>query len=188
VSADAQALRADARRNRERLIVVAREAFNEHGMGTPLDDIARRAQVGPGTLYRHFPTREDLMVAVYRSDVDLIAARADTLAAELPPLEALTTWLREQLDYISHRHGLGAAVKTMLGTESETMEYCKMTMRAAGLRLLRPAQEAGLIRADVDAPTVLRLVHAVGIATETAPEQSPVMLDVVLAGLRTDTE
>ena len=182
--AEDRSLRADARRNRERLIEVGREAFAEHGADAPMDDIARRAGVGAGTLYRHFPTREALLLAVYRSDIDTIAQRAQVLGAELPPLEALTAWLHEQLDYISHRHGVGAAIKKMLGSDTETLDYCRDTMRAAARGLLERAQQAGLVRADADATVLLRLVHAVGLATETAPEQAELMLGIVVAGLR----
>ncbi len=177
-------LRADARRNRERLITVAREAFDEQGVEAPLDDIARRANVGPGTLYRHFANREALLLAVYRRDVEIIAGRAEALAAQLPPWPALTAWLGEQLAYISHRYGLGAAVKKLLGTEEETLQWCMTTMRAAAGGLLTRAQDAGEVRTDVDAPTVLRLVHAVGVASENAPEKADTMLAVVIAGLR----
>jgi AcrR family transcriptional regulator len=186
VAAEDRSLRADARRNRERLVDVAREAFAEHGADAPMDDIARRAGVGAGTLYRHFPTREALLLAVYRSDIETIAERARTLGADLPPLEALTAWLREQLTYISHRHGIGAAIKKMLGSETETLDYCRDTMRAAAGGLLERAQQAGLVRADAEPATVLRLVHAVGLASETAPEQAELMLGIVIAGLRTE--
>jgi AcrR family transcriptional regulator len=185
VAAEDRSLRADARRNRERLIEVGREAFSEHGLDAPMDDIARRAVVGAGTLYRHFPTREALLLAVYRSDIETIAGRASVLGGELPAMEALTAWLREQLDYISHRKGIGAAIKKMLGSETETLDYCRDTMRAAAGGLLERAQEAGLVRADADAATVLRLVHAVGLASETAPEQAELILGIVVDGLRT---
>jgi AcrR family transcriptional regulator len=182
---DDRVLRADARRNRERLIAVAGEAFSEHGVGAPMDDIARRAGVGPGTLYRHFPTKEALLLAVYRSDVERIAERAKILADELPPFEALAAWCREQLDYISHRYGVGAAIKTMLGTDAEVLDICRNLMRSAIGDLLRRAQQAGEVRADADPITVLRLVHAVGVATETDPSRAEPMLDIVLSGLET---
>ena len=177
-------LRADARRNRERLIEVAQAAFTEHGVDAPMDDIARRAQVGPGTLYRHFPTREALLLAVYRSDVERVAERARVLGEQLPPMEALDAWLHEQLLYISHRGGMGAAIKKMLVSDTETLDYCRDTMRAAARGLLDRAQRAGLVRADVEPATVLRLVHAVGVASETAPEQAGTMLGIVVDGLR----
>lgn len=176
--------RADARRNSERLIAVARDVFQRDGAGAPLDEIARTAGVGPGTLYRHFPTREALLAAVYRQDVADIANRADTLSAELPPMEALTAWLREQLEYITNRMGLGSALKVMLAGDTETMEWCRVTMRAAAGRLLEAAQRAGGVRTDVDAVTMLRLVHGVGLAAETAPEQAELMMSIVVGGLR----
>ncbi len=177
-------MRADARRNHARLLEAARDAFNDHGMEAPMDDIARRAAVGPGTLYRHFATREDLLAAVYRDDVAQLAGRADEIGAELPPFPALEAWLRLQLDHVKTRYGLGAALKEMLGTDSETLTFCRTTMRAALDRLLVRAREAGEIRPDVAAADVLRLVHGVGIACESAPEDADRLLEIVLDGLR----
>jgi AcrR family transcriptional regulator len=177
-------MRADARRNYGRLVAAAREAFTEHGVEAHLDDIARRAAVGPGTLYRHFPTREALLAAVYRGDVEEMAVRANQLAEKYPPGEALAEWLRLQLDYIKHKRGLGAAVKAMLGADSETLAWCRETMRGAVGGLLARAQAAGVIRTDVAAADVLRLVHAVGLASEPAPEDADRLLSVVLDGLR----
>jgi AcrR family transcriptional regulator len=184
VTAAARPQRADARRNQETLIAVAREAFNEHGVEAPLDDIARRAGVGPGTLYRHFPTRETLLAAVYRDDVESLANRAAELSALMPPTEALTTWLTEQLGYISFKHGLGSAIKAMLAGDSETMDYCRTTMRGAISQLLDAAQAEGTIRTDVDSITLLRLVHGIGVASEAQPDRADFMLSIVLAGLR----
>jgi AcrR family transcriptional regulator len=177
-------MRADARRNYERLIAAARDAFTEDGSGAYLDDIARRANVGAGTLYRHFPTREALLAAVYRGDVEAMAAKAEEFAAGLAPLEALHAWLRLQLDYIKVKRGLGAAIKVMLADDSETLAWCKDTMRGALRGLLGRAQDAGLVRTDVDAPTVLRLVHGVGLASESVPEEADRLLSIVIDGLR----
>ncbi len=179
-----RAMRADARRNYGRLLAAAREAFTERGTEAHLDDIARRAEVGPGTLYRHFPTREALLAAVYRGDVEELAVRADELAGTRPPGEALTAWLWLQLDYIKHKRGLGAAVKTMLAADSETLNWCRDTMRGALGGLLARAQEAGTVRADVTAADVLRLVHGVGMASESAPESAERLFTIVLDGLR----
>src|SRR5262249_32941449 len=107
-------LRADARRNRERLVTVAREAFAEHGVEASLDDIARRAAVGPGRLYRHFPSREALLAVVYQGDVQAMAAQADELAERYPPGEALFAWLRLHLEYAKGKQGMGGAIKAML--------------------------------------------------------------------------
>jgi AcrR family transcriptional regulator len=178
-------MRADARRNHARLMAAAREAFTEHGYEASLDDIAKRAEVGPGTLYRHFPTREALLAAVYRDDVDALVAQADDLGRRLPPEEALTAWLLVQLDYIKFKRGLGSAIKTMLGNDSETLGYCRETMHAGMGRLLDRAQEAGIIRDDVDGTHVMRLVHGIGLACESAPDMADFLLSVVIDGLRT---
>jgi AcrR family transcriptional regulator len=177
-------MRADARRNHVLLIGAAREAFTEHGAEAPLDDVARRAGVGAGTLYRHFPTREALLAGVYRADLESLSDQADQLAASLPPPEALTAWLRLQLDYVKTRRGLGAAVKAMLGVDSPTMTDCKDLMRGALNRLLGPAKEVGTVRPEVEAPDVLRLVHGVAMACESAPDDAYRLLDYVIDGLR----
>lgn len=177
-------MRADARRNHARLLEAARDAFNEYGMDAPMDDIAKRAAVGPGTLYRHFATREDLLAAVYRADVEALAARADEFAATLPPWDALDAWLRVQLDFVKHKRGLGAAVKAMLGTDSETLTFARDTLRGALSRLLDAARAGGYVRDDVAAADVLRLVHGVGVACESTPEDADRLLSYVLDGLR----
>ena len=184
MTADGRPKRADARRNHDRLLAAAREAFTEQGVEASLDDIARRTGVGPGTLYRHFPTREALLAAVYRDDVEALAARAEEMARAYPPAEALAAWLRLQLDYIKYKRGLGAAVKAMLGRDSETLNFCREVMRAALDRLLVAAQEVDAIRGDVDAGDVLRLVHGVGMASEPVPDQADRLLSLVLDGLR----
>jgi AcrR family transcriptional regulator len=177
-------MRADARRNHARLLEAARDAFSQHGMDAPMDDIARRACVGPGTLYRHFATREALLAAVYRADVEDLAAEADRIGGTLPPFEALDAWLRLQLDHFKYRFGLGAALKEILRTDSETLTFCKDTMRVAAGRLLALAQAAGEIRPEVSATDVLRLAHGVGVAAESAPEDADRLLTYVLDGLR----
>jgi len=177
-------MRADARRNHARLLEAARDAFGELGVDAPMDDIAKRAAVGPGTLYRHFATREDLLAAVYRADVEALAAQADELARTLPPAEALDAFMRVQLDFVKRKRGVGAAVKAMLGTDSETLTFCRETLRSALGRLLAAARETGDIRADVEASDVLRLVHGVGIACESTPDDADRLLSYVLDGLR----
>lgn len=177
-------MRADARRNYERLIVAAREAFSEDGALASLDDIARRANVGPGTLYRHFPSREALLGAVYRDEVDGLVSQSRKLAATQPPLDALAAYLRVQLDFVKAKRGLGSAIKVMLANDSETLDWCRETMRAAVRDLLVAAQETGDIRTDIDAPTLLRLVHGIGLASESAPDEVDQLLRVVLDGLR----
>ncbi|MDG4824371.1 TetR/AcrR family transcriptional regulator [Asanoa sp. WMMD1127] len=177
-------LRADARRNREKVMTAARAAFTEHGEKATLDDIARRAGVGPGTLYRHFADRETLLATVYRHDIEALAERGRALSAQHPPGEAFAEWLRLEFEYIKAKRGLGTAVKQMLGTDSPTMVECKSLMRGAIGDLLVRAQETGDIRKDVEPDDVLRLVHGVVMATQTAPEQADRLLGFVLDGLR----
>ena len=177
-------MRADARRNYERLLVAGREAFTERGEQASMDDVAKRAEVGPGTLYRHFPNREALLAAVYRDDVDVMAKRAGELADTLPPFEALATWLHEQLGYIKAKLGITAVLKSILKEDTETFEWCRTSMRTAVGGLLEAAQDAGEIRPDVDPITVLRLAHGVGMASENVPEMADRMLDLVIDGLR----
>ncbi|MZF88003.1 TetR family transcriptional regulator [Streptomyces sp. SID5643] len=162
-------MRADARRNYERLLTVAVEAFAEHGEGASLDDIAKRAGVGSGTLYRHFPTRQALLEAAYLDRVEAIAARADALAAELPPGEALGEWLYELGAGMIRMRGL----KALLGpavTDSGALVHtaCGDPVKAAAGRLVRAAQEEGALRRDVEPVDVLRLAHGVATASELA--------------------
>ena len=177
-------LRADARRNYDRLLAAARDAFAEHGTEATLDDIAKRAVLGPGTLYRHFPSREALLAAVYEGEMRELAARSDELAGRLPPRDALEAWLRLQLDYVKTKRGLGVAVKSMLGTDSTTLAVCRGLMRGALDRLLSRAQEAGVVRTDVATTDLLRLVHAVAMASESDPENADHLLTVIFDGLR----
>ncbi|AMW09744.1 transcriptional regulator [Streptomyces qaidamensis] len=167
--AQVRPMRADARRNYERLLTVAVEAFAEHGEGASLDDIAKRAGVGSGTLYRHFPTRQALLEAAYLDRVEVIAARADALAAELPPGEALGEWLYELGAGMIRMRGL----KALLGpavTDSGALvnTACGDSVKAAAGRLVRAAQEAGTLRRDVEPVDVLRLAHGVATASELA--------------------
>ncbi|TDD68183.1 TetR/AcrR family transcriptional regulator [Jiangella aurantiaca] len=177
-------MRADARRNHERIVTAAREAFTEHGPGAPLDDIARRAEVGPGTLYRHFAGREALIEAVYRADVERLGERAAELAAELPPLDALTAWLREEVQYIVANRGLGAALKAAIDQDSETYALCKRLMREAAAVVLVRAQEAGQVRDDLEPRDLLLLGHGLGVAAEAAPDSFERLLSVTVSGLR----
>jgi AcrR family transcriptional regulator len=183
VAAD-RPLRADARRNRERLMTAAQAAFTENGEAASLDDIAKRAGVGPGTLYRHFPSREALLAEVYREGVAGLAQRAAELGETAAPMDALETFLREQVEFARTKRGLGVAVKAMIASDSPTMEWCRDTLRGAMRDLVERAQADGSVRADADPVVVMRLVHAVAYASETAPEQSSAMLGLVIDGLR----
>ncbi|MBL1106295.1 TetR/AcrR family transcriptional regulator [Streptomyces sp. 5-8] len=162
-------MRADARRNYERLLEVAAEAFAEHGEKASLDDIAKRAGVGSGTLYRHFPNRQALLEAAYLDRIEALGARADELAKELPPGEALGEWLYElavgTLEVRGMKALLGSAV-----TESSAaaLTVCGNVVKGAVARLVEAAQTAGALRADVEPIEVLRLAHGVASAAELA--------------------
>ncbi|MER6287343.1 TetR/AcrR family transcriptional regulator [Streptomyces sviceus] len=162
-------MRADARRNYERLLKVAAEAFAEHGEGASLDDIAKRAGVGSGTLYRHFPTRQALLEAAYVDRVEGFARRADELAGELPPGQALTEWLYELCVGTIQVRGM----KTLLGSAvtdggSTVLTACGTHVRGAAERLVSAARAEGSLRGDVEPVELLRLAHGVAGAAELA--------------------
>lgn len=176
-------LRADARRNRERLLAAAREAFAAHGPDAPLDPIAQQAGVGSGTLYRHFPTREDLMREVYRGQIDALCARGRELASSPTPEKALITWLRMAVD-MADRRGLAAALYERMGADppSPFLLATKQALGEAAAPLLRCAQEAGAVRPDVTAPELLKLVHAIARVTD-GPDETERLLDLLLGGI-----
>jgi AcrR family transcriptional regulator len=176
-------VRADAQRNYDRLVDVAREAFTELGPDAPLDVIARRAGVGAGTLYRHFPSRDALVEAVYRSDVEEVCALAYQLLAERPPADALAAWLRAQVEHVRVKRGLGAALIAAFGEDSELFAWCRQNLRAASGALLSAARDAGAVRADVEPADLLRFGHAIAVSTELAPDSADRLLAVVLDGL-----
>jgi AcrR family transcriptional regulator len=181
-------MRADAQRNYARLLDAASAAFLEHGADdVSLEEIARRAGVGIGTLYRHFPTRQALLEAVYRDQVELLEARAEELIKTEPPGDALADWLRALMKFSSTKHTLTSALLATHGKDSELLSSCSRVIRGAADALLARAQEAGVVRPDADSGDVIRLVHAVNIATQRGPAdpgQADRMLAVILDGLR----
>ncbi len=177
-------MRADARRSRARLLDAATAAFAENGADAPLDDIARRAGVGIGTLYRHFPTRLDLQAAVFRSQVQTVCETADELISLASPEEAFAGWVRAMARYLVTKRGLSSSLIAGLGKDSELMSGCWMAMRDAAERLLVHAQQAGVVRSDITPHDVLRLVHGIVIATEQAPEDTDRLLSLIFEGMR----
>jgi AcrR family transcriptional regulator len=180
-------MRADARRNYERLLTAAKAAFAEQGAEASLDEIARRAGVGIGTLYRHFPTRLALQEAVIRDHTEALRALAEDLLVSPSPGDALATWLRAKLRQAATYRGLGGAVmNTVLDDETDLAATCK-AMKSAATALLTRAQQAGAVRADLDASSLMRLINAIALATEQAPDgpaQADRLLSLVLDGLR----
>ena len=181
---DEPRMRADARRSRAKLLEAATEAFAETGADAPLEDIARRAGVGIGTLYRHFPTRVDLQAAVYRSQVETVCAAADEYIISSSPEQALAGWLRAMAAYLATKRGLSRALVEAIGRDSQLITSCWGAMNDATERLMTRAQEAGTLREDIKPMDVLRLVHGVVIATEQAPGETDRLLGLMLDGLR----
>jgi len=177
-------MRADARRSHERLLAAATAAFAEKGADAPLEDIARRAGVGIGTLYRHFPTRLDLQEAVFRTQVSVVCARGEELATFPSPGEAFAGWLRVLATYLVTKRGLASALIAARGRDSDVISACSRTIRETAGRLLDRAQQAGAVRADLTATDVMMLVHGVVVATERTPDQADRLLSLTLDGLR----
>jgi AcrR family transcriptional regulator len=176
-------MRADARRSRAKLLEAATEAFAENGADAPLEDIARRAGVGIGTLYRHFPTRTDLQAAVYRSQVDAVCTTADKLVGTVSPAAAFAGSVRAIAGYLITKRGLSKALIDAVGRDSELISVCSARMRETLDGLIDHAQEAGVLRPDVTSMDVLRLVHGIVMATEKAPEDTDRLLGMMLDGL-----
>jgi len=176
-------MRADARRNYEKLIRAACDAFAADGASASLEDIARRAQVGIGTLYRHFPTRQDLLEAVYVDEVEAICRSADDLA-DLGPWEALSTWLHRFVGFAATKRALSDELVNYIDRDAEVLRTCGASIFAAGTRLLERAQEAGAVRRDTDFADVGRLVGGIAVIKATDPGQIERLLDIALDGLR----
>ncbi|MGI8881802.1 MAG: TetR/AcrR family transcriptional regulator [Jatrophihabitans sp.] len=176
-------LRADAQRNRDKVMEVAAVAFGERGETASLEDIARRAGVGIGTLYRHFSTREALLEAVYRREVDQLCDAAPELIATLPPYEALHEWLRRFVAYAATKKGWAGALKAALGPNSDVFAHSRNRMIEALELLINTNVDAGLMRADVSAEDVLRAIGALCHTVETPDWQE---VTTRLAGLFLD--
>jgi AcrR family transcriptional regulator len=183
----AKAMRADARENRAKLLRAAGERFAMEGSDVPLEAIARAADVGIGTLYRHFPTREALIEAVYRNEVDQLCSSPATLLAELPADEALAEWMERFVAYATTKRGLLGALKSLAGSQSELFGATRERLLAAIGELLAAGIAAGRIRADVDAEDVYTSMSAVWtIAGEGKQwaDQSRRVLRLLMDGLR----
>lgn len=178
--------RSDAVRNRVRLVEAAAQAFSERGEDASLEDVAKRAGVGIGTLYRHFPTRDALVEAAYRREVEVLCERADELLATLPPDEALEAWMQRFVSYVAAKRGMASALKSMMSTGSTLFEECRAQMNAAAARLLAAAAAAGAVRSDVDANDLVRAMSGICLATDQEgwADQSRRLVALLLDGLR----
>ena len=178
--------RSDARRNRERILEVAKEAFTRSGADASLDDIARRAEVGAGTLYRHFPTRDALLEAVYRSEVEKLAGSARRLAETRPPMDALRAWMLLVVDYIAAKHIIAPALNSVTGGAAKLYEGSRGLVQGAIEALVRRAMRSGEIRSDLDAFDLLRALIGVS-QVQSGPdwqESARRLVDILIAGSR----
>lgn len=178
-------MRADARKNYGHLLTVARAVITEHGADASLRDIARRADVGLATLYRHFPTREALLEALLRAALDEVTQKADELEVSTVPDEALVSWLREAVAFVENYSGIVTLMATAIAdTDSALHASCDM-VRLAGARLLHRAQAAGMARADIDGTDLFALIGALGWLGDQpafAPRSSR-LFDVVISAI-----
>jgi AcrR family transcriptional regulator len=179
-------LRADAVRNRARLIEAARELFlaGPADAEISLEQVARAAEVGIGTLYRHFPTRLDLLEAVYREEVDGLQQAAESLIPDRTPVDALGLWLEAFVDYAATKKHIFHELVEATGRDSELMTHSRAVMNAAAEKMVGRAQEAGEIRDDVSAADVLRLVGGCTMMPNFDRAQTRRILTVVMDGLR----
>ncbi|GIE97220.1 TetR/AcrR family transcriptional regulator [Paractinoplanes rishiriensis] len=178
--------RSDAVRNRERILDVARAVLGEHGTQASLRDVARRAEVGLGTLYRHFPSRDALLETLTRRRFEHLTARADVLAARAEAGAALTGWMTEFAYGAGAYRGLPNEILATLADESSPLHPACVALRNAAQRLLTTAQRAGRIRPDLTAAELFALVNAVGWIAERAPEldRRERLVELILGGLR----
>jgi AcrR family transcriptional regulator len=178
--------RADAERNRDRILDVAKDAFTEFGAEASLDDIAKQAGVGAGTLYRHFPTREALIEAVYRSEMAKLAGAARSLADTLPPLEALRAWLMLFVDGIATKKVIAPVLNTLVGGASQIFESNREQIWEAIRLLVKRAIKSGDIRKDLDPLDLLRaLIGVANVASGPDWRQSAKRLvDILIIGSR----
>jgi AcrR family transcriptional regulator len=178
--------RADAQRNRDGLLEAAKAAFAEVGPEASLDEIARRARVGIGTLYRHFPTRDAIVEAVYRREVQQLADAAPRLADSLPPAEALRAWMRVFIDYIVAKKVIAPALKSLIGGGSALYADSGARITEAIGLLVERARASGDIRPDADSADLLRAL--IGFAyVNSAPDWEPSarrLIDLLIDGLR----
>jgi len=178
--------RTDAQRNRQRILEVAKEAFTRSGANTSLDDIAKKAGVGAGTLYRHFPTRDALLEAVYRTEVEKLAAAERKFAATLPPIEALRAWMLLFVDYIAAKQIIASALDSLAGGPSKVFEASHAQVWEAIRALVKRAIKSGDIRRDLDPIDLLRaLIGVAKMAPSPDWQQSARRLvDILVLGPR----
>ncbi len=178
--------RADAQRNRDRVLEAAKEAFTRSGADASLDDIAKQAGVGAGTLYRHFPSRDELLEAVYRTEVERLAAAEQKFAGTMPPIEALRAWMFLFVDYIATKKIIAPALNTLVGGPSKVFEASHTQIWGAIRALVKRAIKSGEMRRDLDPIDLLRaLIGVANVASSPDWQQSARRLvDILITGSR----
>jgi len=178
--------RSDAQQNRDRILEVAKAAFTRSGADASLDDIAKQADVGPGTLYRHFPTRDALIEAVYHTEVQKLAAAQRELSANLPPIEALRAWMMLFVDYIATKQIIASALNSVVGGPSRLYDSSRVQVSGAIDALVKTAMKSGDIRKDLEPFDLLRAL--IGISNvATGPdwqESAKRLVDILITGSR----
>lgn len=179
-------LRSDAQRNRKRILEVAKVAFTRYGADASLDEIAKGAGVGAGTLYRHFPTRDALIEGVYQNEVEKLAAAAERFAEAMSPIEALRAWMLLFVDYIAAKHIIAPALNSVVGGPSRLYERSRGLIQGAMGELVKRAKKSGNLRRDLDASDLLRAligVSHVGVGPDWQ-QSARRLVDILIAGSR----
>jgi AcrR family transcriptional regulator len=181
-----RAPRADAQRNRERLLDVAKKAFARDGANASLDEIARQVGVGPGTLYRHFPTREQLLQAVYRTELERLAAAEQKFSQTMGPTEALRAWLLLFIDAIAAKQLIAPALNTLLGDPKKVFEASYAKMHQAIDALVKRGVQSGEIRSDLEPMDLLRALIGVSNVASAPDWQASArrLVDILIVGSR----
>jgi AcrR family transcriptional regulator len=176
--------RADARRNYDKVLAAAREAFAEGGESTALEEIARRAGVGIGTLYRNFPNRQALLETLYLEEVEGICRLAEEQRESADPWEALTSWFERFIGYIATKQALAAELTNYLDRDAQLFKSSRAALWAAGEPLLTRAQEAGVVRPDAEIGDVMHMVMGIAKIPSADPSQTTHIVRIALDGLR----
>ena len=178
--------RADAKRNRERILEVAKQVFTRHGAEASMDEIAKRAKIGPGTLYRHFPTRDELLAAVYITEVEKLAEAQRKFSAELPPVEALRAWMLVFIDYLAAKKIIAPALNAMAGGPSRVFRQTNRVMEEAAHALASRAVDNRDLRPDIDPMDMLRAIYGVSSAgnSEDWPAKARQFVEILIQGSR----
>lgn len=178
--------RADAQRNRVRILEVAKEAFTRLGANASLDDIAKQAEVGPGTLYRHFPTRDVLLEAVYQTEVEKLAAAEGEFARTMPPVDALRAWMLLFVDYIATKKIIAPALNALVGGPSKLIEASLARIQNAIGALVKRGIKSGDVRGDLDPLDLLKALVGVAYVPASPDWQQSArrLVDILIAGSR----